>query len=146
MIRTLLLLFQIHDHSFWKFRACILEVLKLADIVQEVIQEMHLHIIEIKFVSIMLCTFSLNLSLILTKTNTHGSGKKIFAIGVTLPIFVLAHKQLLFHGFQVLLCRITAQEMPHNILLTMKLHQIIHHVLNRGISMAPVLDHQLKTH
>jgi len=48
-------LFKIHHRFFWEFRAYIYEVAKLADMVREVVQEMHLYKVEIQFVDKMLC-------------------------------------------------------------------------------------------
>jgi len=48
-------LFKTHHRCFWKFRAYISEVAKLVDMVREVVQEMHLHKVEIRFLEKMLC-------------------------------------------------------------------------------------------
>ena len=38
---------KIYHHSFWEFRACIFEIAKLAHMVRDVVQEMHLYTVEI---------------------------------------------------------------------------------------------------
>jgi hypothetical protein len=47
MIRLSVCLFKIQHCFFWEFRAYISEDATLADIVREVVQEMHLHKVEI---------------------------------------------------------------------------------------------------
>ena len=54
-IRLSVRLFTINHHSFWEFRAYISEVEKLADMVREVVQEIHLHTDQIQLVEEMLC-------------------------------------------------------------------------------------------
>ena len=54
-IGFLVCLFKIHHRSFWEFSSCIYEVAKLADMVREVIQQMHLDNIENRFVHEMIC-------------------------------------------------------------------------------------------
>jgi len=55
MVRVSVRLFMIHHRSVWELRACIHEVAKLADMVREVVSEVHLHKVEIQFVNMMLC-------------------------------------------------------------------------------------------
>jgi len=50
-------LIKIHPRVFSEFKAYILEVAKLADMVREVVRKMHLHNVEIQFVDKMLCNF-----------------------------------------------------------------------------------------
>jgi hypothetical protein len=47
----------VHHFTFWKFRACIPEVVKLADMVKTVVAQMFVHKVEIRFVNKMLCNF-----------------------------------------------------------------------------------------
>jgi len=57
LLRTIQLsvyLFNIHQCTFCEFRACFQEVAKLADMVWEVVQEMHFHKVEIGYVNKML--------------------------------------------------------------------------------------------
>jgi len=54
-IRLLVRLFKIHDIFLSEFRDYISEVGKLADMVREVVQEIQLHKVEIRFVGKMLC-------------------------------------------------------------------------------------------
>src|SRR5882757_7786545 len=114
--------------------------------VREVVQEMHLHKVEIQFVDKMLCNFRLDLSFIFINATTLCSRRKIVPSGVTLPFLLFVQSKLLFQGFRDLLCRFTGAESTENILVTMKLLQIILHVLDRGLSMVPVLCHKVKIH
>jgi len=57
MNRLLVCLFKIYHRSFWQFSGCILEFAKLADMVREMVQEMHLHKVDIRVVDKMLHNF-----------------------------------------------------------------------------------------
>jgi len=54
-ICLLLHLFKIRYRFFWEFRAYTQEVVKLADMVREVVEEMNLHKAAIRFSDKMLC-------------------------------------------------------------------------------------------
>ena len=51
-----------------------------------------------------------------------------------------------FQGFWDLVCRFTCVELTETILVTMKLLQIILHILDRGLSMVLVLYYKVKIH
>jgi len=142
-IRLSVRLFKIHHCCLWEFRAYIYEVGKLADMVREVVQEMHLHKVEIRFIDKMLCNFWLDLHFIFINAKMLCSRRMIVPSGVTLLFFLFVQSKLLFQGFRDLLCRFTGAESNENILVTMKLLQIIIHVLSvsngsRELASSPV--------
>jgi len=118
----------------------------MANMVRVVVEEMHLHKVEIRFIDKMLCNFSLGLRFIFINAMMPCSRRKIIPSGVTLRFLLFLQSKLLFQGFRDLLCRFTGMESTENILVTMKLLQIILHVLDRGLSMVPVLCHKVKIH
>ena len=94
----------------------------------------------------MLCNFWPDLGFIFINASMFCSCRKIVPSGVTLPFILFVQSKLLFEGFRDLLCRITAAESTENIFVTMKLLQIILHVVNRGLSMVPVTCHKVNMH
>ena len=66
------------DHRFFcEFRAEIYEAAKLADMVRDVVQEMHLHKVEIRLVNKILCNFGLDLHFIFINATRHCSCRKL---------------------------------------------------------------------
>jgi len=114
--------------------------------IREVVQEMHLAEIEIRFVNKMLCTFCRNLHCIIINVMTLCSRWQIVPSGVTLPFLLIVQHTLQCQVFQDLLCRFTGPESTESILVTMKLLQVIRQVLDRGLSMVPVLCHKMTIH
>jgi len=140
------MLVKIHHHVFWEFRVYIQELSKLADMGREVVQEMHIQIVEMRFFDEMLCNFWRDLSCIFINAKTLCSRRKIVPSGVTLPFLLWVQSKLLLQGLWDHLNRCTGAESTENILVTMKLLQIILHVLYHGISMVPVLWHKVTIH
>ena len=136
----------IHHHSFWEFRDCISEVAKLADMVRKVVQEMHLYKVEIGYFNELLCNCLLNLHIIFIRATTLSRYRKIVPSWVNCRCLLLASGQLLFKGYRDLLCRFTGAESTENILVTMKLLQIVLHVLDCSFSIVQVLCHEVKIH
>jgi hypothetical protein len=58
---------------------------------------------------------------------------------------LFAHSKLLFQVVQDVLCVFTSVEMTEDILLRMKLFQIILHLLDCSVSVVPVLYHMVST-
>lgn len=135
---------KIHHCSFWEFSACISEVAKLSDMVREVVKEMHLQKVEIRFGHMVLCNVRVDLPFIFINVTTLCRGQNIVPHGVLLPFLLFVQSKLRFEGFQDLVCRFTGAESTVNILLKMKLLQILLHVLYRGFSVVLVLFHQVK--
>jgi len=114
--------------------------------VREVVQEMHLHKVEIRFVNKMLCNFLLNRCFIFINTTTLCCCRNIVPSGVTLPFLLVVKSKLLFQGFRDPLRRFTGAESTENIIVTMKHLQIFLHALDRRFSMVPVLCHRVNIH
>jgi len=113
--------------------------------VREMVQEMHLHKVDIQFVNKMLCNFWLDLDFIFINATMICRHRNIFPSGVTLPFLLLVQHKLLFLAFPVLLCRSTGVELTEHIHLMVKLFQMNLHVLDRGFStMVPVVCHKVK--
>jgi len=72
-IRLSVHLFNIHRRSFWEFRACIQAVAMLGDMVWEVVQEMHLNRVEMRFIDKMLCIVWHDMRVIYINPNTRCS-------------------------------------------------------------------------
>jgi len=145
-IRLSVHLFKIHHRSFCEFRPCIQEVANLTDMVTEVIQEVHLHKVEIQFVDKMLGNFWLNPNCVFINEIKLHNGGQIVPSGVTHPYLQFVQSKKLFQGIRDLLCEFTCTESTQIILLTMKLLQMILHVLDHGFSMVPVLCHMVTIH
>jgi len=107
---------------------------------------MHLHKVEMHFVSKMLWYVLLDLGLIFINATTLFSQWKIVASRVTLPFLLYVECNLCFQGFWDHLYRFTGVASTENVLLTMKLLQIILQVLDCSCSMVPVLYHKMKIH
>ena len=103
-------LFKIHCLVIWRFRDYIYEVAKLADMLTEVVQEMHLHKVEIQLVDKMLCNFWLDLHCIFINVTMRCSHRKIAPSGVTLLFLMVIQSKLLVQGFGDHLCRFTGAE------------------------------------
>jgi len=133
-------LFKIHHCFFWEFRAYIYKVANLGDMVREVVQKMHQHKVGIQFVDTMFCNFWRNLHFMFIHMTTLCSHRKIVSSRVTLLFILFVQSKLLFQVFWNLLCRFPSMESTENILMKMKLLQIMIHELNHGLRMVPVLS------
>jgi len=146
MIQLSLCWFTIHHHSFSEFRACIWELAKLANVVREVIQEMHLQKAEIWFINKKLCNFLADLRIIITDATMLWRHRKIAPSAIIIKFLLSVHSKLTVQAFWDLLCRYPGVEWTEHILVTMKLSKIVLHVLNRGFSMILVLCHKVVIH
>ena len=99
MIQLLVNLFMIHHRSFWEFKAYIEKVPKLADVVGEVVQDLHHQKVEIEFVDKMLRNLLLALRFIFMYTTTFCSCRRITPSWVTLLFLVMVQSKLLFQDF-----------------------------------------------
>jgi len=145
-IRLSVCLFKIHDHIFWEFGDYISYVATLADMVSELIQEIHLQKFETWFVDKMLCNFWLDLRFIFINVSTACSRRNIVPSWVTLQFLLFVQSKVFLKGCEDRLCRFTCRELTEIMLRMMKLLQIILHVLDCDLSMWLVLCHEVKIH
>jgi len=137
-------LFKIHHRSFWKIRACIQVVANRPYMVKKVVEEMHVHKVEIRFVDKMLCNFWLDLRCIFINVTTLCSCRMPLPGRVSLPFLLFVQRTLLFQVFWNLVCRLTGVELTGNIIVMMKILQIIFHVLGLVFCMVPVRCNKVK--
>jgi len=112
--------------------------------VREVVQELHLHKVEIWFVDKMLWKFSLDQHFIFINSKALCSRRKLVLSVLTLPFLLFVQSNLRFHRFCNLHCTFTGAESTENIHLTMRVLEMILHVLNCGFCMVPVPFHKVK--
>jgi hypothetical protein len=98
-IRLSVCLFKNYHCCFWELRARNYIIAKLADMIRDVVQEMHIQKVEIQIVDKMSCNFRLDMHFVVINAMIVCSRRMIVLSGVTLPFLLFDQCKMHFEPF-----------------------------------------------